>query len=120
MSVTGPTRTVGQLFRDCLRLVNHVSGKSVKGANLRRIVGEEFRKNAKVKDPEHVDRLKGNAIRALSNYLMLTSLSKDNKFKEKAGAYNERTLKGVAAEEQAEQKMEQEYKTALRERDTQG
>jgi len=64
-------RTVGHLFRDCLRLVNHISGHSAKGANLRRIVGGEFRKNMKEEDPERIEALKGNAIRALSNYLMV-------------------------------------------------
>jgi len=72
MSLQGPTRTVGQLFRDCLRLVNHVSGRSAKGQNLRRIVGGEFRKNMKEEDPGRIDALKGNAMRALSNYLMVS------------------------------------------------
>ncbi len=42
-------RTSTQLYRDCLRLVAHVAGRSKKGDALRAIVRGEFRKNAKVK-----------------------------------------------------------------------
>jgi hypothetical protein len=113
MAMQGPTRTVGQLFRDCIRLVNHIAGKSAKGDNLRKIVGNEFRKNAGLKDPDQIASHKGNAMRALSNYLMLESLSKDKKFKEKASSYNDRELKSVAHEEAAEKKFEDDYDKAL-------
>jgi hypothetical protein len=41
-------------------------------------VGTEFRKNAHVKDEQVVEQLRGNAVRALSNYLMLESMAKDD------------------------------------------
>ncbi len=41
-------RTSSQLYRDCLRLVNHVAGRSRKGQALRAIVRGEFKKNAEV------------------------------------------------------------------------
>ena len=76
----GPIRTTPELFRDCLRLVNHVAGgrTSAKGAALRKIVASEFRKNAEVKDEQVIEALRGNAVRALCNYLMLQSLGKDD------------------------------------------
>lgn len=96
MSLTGSggakvlSRTSTQLYRDCLRLVNHVAGKSKKGYQLRRIVGGEFRKNAKVTDSDQITLLKTNAIRALANYLMIESTSRDVRFKDKAAEYTAR------------------------------
>ena len=82
MSVTSmggqPLKSVPALFRDCLRLVNHVAGKNgAKSVNIKKIVGGEFRKNMQVTDAATIDALRGNAVRALSNYLMLSSMSKD-------------------------------------------
>ena len=109
----GPTRSVGQLYRDCLRLVNHIAGKSSKGANLKKIVVSEFRRNAGLKEQDQIDATKGNAMRALSNYLMLQSLSKDKNFKDKASSYNQRELQTAEQEKAKEDKMEQEYAAAL-------
>ena len=89
MSLTGPTRSVGQLYRDCLRLVSHIGANSAKGKNLRLLVRGEFRKNADVTDPQVIDQLKGNATRALSNYLMLESVSQDKRLKEKSNIFIE-------------------------------
>ena len=89
MSLTGPTRSVAQLYRDCLRLVNHVAGKSAKGTSLTTIVRGEFRRNANVIDPNQLDALKGNATRALSNYLMLESVSQDERLKDRSNTYIE-------------------------------
>lgn len=80
-------RTSPQLFRDCLRLVNHIAGKSKKGVALRKIVKGEFVKNAKVGDPVRIDALKSNAIRALANYLMMESANKDKKFQNIANTF---------------------------------
>jgi hypothetical protein len=93
MSLTGSgnnavvIRTTIKLYRDCFRLINHIAGKSQKGQTLKRVVGGEFRKNSEVKDPAQLDALKGNAVRALSNYLMMESATKDDKFKEKIGTF---------------------------------
>ena len=78
MSSTGISKTSAQLFRDCLRLISHISGKtSKKTLNIKRIVKAEFRKNGWEKDTSRVDALKSNAIRGLANYLMLESMQKD-------------------------------------------
>jgi len=92
-SVGQPLKSVPALFRDCLRLVNHVAGKNgAKSVNIKRIVRGEFSKNKEVSDAATIDALRGNAVRALSNYLMLSSLSKDKTFKEGANAFNSREL----------------------------
>ena len=88
--MSGVTRTTPQLYRDCLRLVAHIAGKSKKGQQLRRIVGSEFRKHASEEDAEKITLLKSNAVRALANYLMIESSSKDARFKEKANQYSNR------------------------------
>lgn len=83
----GMLRTTIKLYRDCFRLVNHIAGKSQKGQNLKKVVGGEFRKNRGVTDPELVEALKGNAVRALANYLMMESATKDDRFREKIGKF---------------------------------
>jgi len=80
-------RSSPQLFRDCLRLVNHIAGKSKKGTQLTQIVRGEFRRNAKETDPARIESLKSNAIRALANYLMIESSSRDERFKDRAASY---------------------------------
>jgi len=89
------TRTVPQLFRDCLRLISHVAGKSKKAAAMRKVVSNEFRKNMKVSDPAVIDVLKSNAIRGLANYLMIESSQKDERFKEKAANYSSREADSI-------------------------
>lgn len=71
------SRSTPQLYRDCLRLVQHIAGKSKKGDTIRTIVRREFQKNAKLEDPAMIDQLKSNAIRGLANYLMIESTNKD-------------------------------------------
>ena len=93
MSLTGAgysgamIRTTIKLYRDCFRLVNHIAGKSQKGQSLKKVVGGEFRKNRDVTDLEQVEALKGNAVRALANYLMMESATKDERFREKIGKF---------------------------------
>jgi hypothetical protein len=91
MSVTyagnASPRSSLQLFRDCLRMVNHVAGKSPKGLRLRQIVRGEFKRNALITDNLKIEALKANAIRALSNYLMMESSASDKKFKQKSDVF---------------------------------
>lgn len=87
MSAKQLTRTTPQLYRDCLRLIRHIAGNSAKATNLQRIVGSEFRKNAQVTDPVAIDGMKSNAIRALANYLMIESTSKDEKLQKFSAAF---------------------------------
>eukprot|EP00953_Heterococcus_sp_UTEX-ZZ885_P023575 12949-Heterococcus_DN1.PRE.1 len=56
-----------QLYRDCLRLANHVGGRSPKGEAMRKMIGLEFRKNATERDAKKIEDLKVNtATMALS------------------------------------------------------
>ncbi len=57
--------------------------QSPKAANLRRVIGVEFRKNAGETDPDKVEAMKFNAVRALSNYLLYDAASKDEQMKRK-------------------------------------
>ena len=81
------SRKTTHLYRDCLRLIDHVAGKSAKGIKVRNIVRQEFKKNAEVKDPQAVEVLKSHAIRGLANFLMLESANKDLKFKNKVNEF---------------------------------
>jgi|Transcript_9199 hypothetical protein len=83
----GVIRTTIKLYRDCFRLINHIAGKSQKGQGLKKIVGGEFRKNSAVEDPVLLEALKGSAVRALANYLMMESATKDEKFRQKIGDF---------------------------------
>lgn len=81
------SRTTPQLYRDCLRLVQHIAGKSKKGDNIRQIVRKEFQKNAGLTDPARIEQLKSNAVRGLANYLMIESTSKDAKLQKFANTF---------------------------------
>jgi len=69
-------RTTIQLFRDCLRTASHIGGDSPKGLALKQAVRDGFRKHLAVRDPAEVERLRGDAVRALSNYLVMKSLNR--------------------------------------------
>ena len=72
-------RTTLQLFRDCLRTAHHIGGDSAKGRALKQVVKEGFRKHAGVTDAAEIAKLKADAVRALSNYLVMKSLNKSKK-----------------------------------------
>ena len=72
-------RTTLQLFRDCLRTAHHIGGDSAKGRALKQVVKEGFRKHAGVTDAAEISKLKADAVRALSNYLVMKSLNKSKK-----------------------------------------
>lgn len=84
----GISRTAPQLYRDCLRLVQHIAGKSKKGDNIRVIVGKEFRKNAALTDPVQIEQLKSHAIRGLANYLMIEATNKDARFQKSVNNFS--------------------------------
>ena len=69
-------RSTLHLFRDCMRLAAHVGGDSAKGLALKRMVREGFRKHKDVTDAAEIERLRGDATRALSNYLVMKSLNR--------------------------------------------
>lgn len=81
------SRSTPHLYRDCLRLVQHIAGKSKKGDNIRNVVRNEFRKNAKLEDPAQIENLKSGAVRALTNYLMIQSINKDQKLQKNANRF---------------------------------
>ncbi|DAZ97218.1 TPA: hypothetical protein N0F65_003849 [Lagenidium giganteum] len=79
---TQMTRTSIQLYRDCLRLAKHIGGKSKKGIAIRTLVRREFEKGRDETDPEKIEALKANAVRGLSNYLVLANSSKDKNLRD--------------------------------------
>lgn len=89
------SRSATQLYRDCLRLVLHIAGKSKKGNQLKKIVCNEFRKNAKLEDVVKIEALKANAVRGLANYLMLESASKDEKLRDRTSSYVSREANSI-------------------------
>lgn len=89
------SRSSKQLFRDCLRLIQHIAGRSKKAQQLQIIVGKEFRKNKSIEDPAKIEALKSNAIRALANYLMLESSAKDKKFSQKSSIFTEKEAESI-------------------------
>ena len=97
MSLTmhGFSKTTPQIYRDCLRLIKHISGKSKKSTNINRLVRHEFRKNAQVTDLEQVEKLKSNAIRGLANYLMMESSAKDQRFQERSQSFVKREAESL-------------------------
>jgi hypothetical protein len=98
-NMKGVVRTTSQLYRDCLRLANHISGNgSKKSRNIKSIVRAEFRRNAAIKDTLQIDLLKSNAIRGLSNYLMIESSSKDERFQKKSSEYTKQQVNSIQDE----------------------
>ena len=81
---------VCQLFRDCLRLVHHVApGRSAKSLALRATVRTQFELGRHETDPHTIEVLKANAIRALSNYMLFESGSKDATMKKAMAKYHD-------------------------------
>ncbi|EKX54400.1 hypothetical protein GUITHDRAFT_46290, partial [Guillardia theta CCMP2712] len=61
-----------QLYKDCLRLLQHISAthRSVDARQVKVLVKNEFKKNAFVTDQSKLDNLKKNALQAVTNYVM--------------------------------------------------
>mmetsp|Transcript_55974 Transcript_55974/g.65397 ORF Transcript_55974/g.65397 Transcript_55974/m.65397 type:complete len:109 (+) Transcript_55974:431-757(+) len=88
----GNTNTC-QLFRDCLRLIQHIApGHSPKGTALKTMLRSEFVKSSTLKSSDEIENAKNNAVRALSNYMLYESGSKDNKLKKSMDRFNNETL----------------------------
>ncbi|GLE02067.1 hypothetical protein PINS_up010905 [Pythium insidiosum] len=71
------TRSSIQLYRDCMRLAKHIGGNSKKGQAIKSLIRREFEKGRSETDPEKIEALKANAVRGLSNYLVMANSSKD-------------------------------------------
>lgn len=98
-ATTGTAKSISRatpyLYRDCLRLVQHIAGKSKKGDNIRNVLRNEFRKNANIEDPVQIEGLKSNAVRALTNYLMIQSINKDQKIQKNASNFMDKETNDI-------------------------
>lgn len=101
MNMSAPMqRTALQLYRDCIRLVNHIApGSSPKGLALRSVVKLEFSKNKNEKDEDKIESLKAGAIRALSNYMLYESGGKDEKLGKAMKKFHEKSTEGMKTNE---------------------
>ena len=88
-------KTTPQLFRDCLRLIKHIAGNSTKAQNISRIVRQEFKRNAHVKDKAMIDTLKSGGIRGLANYMLMESTVKDQRFQNVAEDFTKREINSL-------------------------
>ena len=80
-----------------MRLIRHIAPgtTSPKAIALRSTVRTEYAKNANVTDPERIDSLKAGAIRALSNYMLFESGTKDKKLGVAMNRFNDDVRKGL-------------------------
>ncbi|KAL7688239.1 putative complex 1 LYR protein [Plasmopara halstedii] len=93
------TRSTKQLYRDCLRLAKHIGGNSKKGQAIKDLIRREFDKGRSEVDIEKIETLKANAVRGLSNYLMLANSSKDQRLRD---AMNKKSSPDTSTSNQAE------------------
>ena len=64
------------LYRDCLRLIEHMAGRSAKAQTIKGILRGEFAKNRNETDPVKIEELRGSVMQGLANYLTVESLSR--------------------------------------------
>lgn len=57
-------------------MAQHIGGRSPKGMQLRAIARSSFKQHRDETDEARIAQLKADAIRALSNYLVMKSLDK--------------------------------------------
>lgn len=83
-----------------MRLVRHIApGSSPKGLALRTMVRGEFSKYKDEKDEAKIEALKAGAIRALSNYMLYESGSKDKKLGKAMNSFNDNTRRSTGKDE---------------------
>ena len=51
-------RSAKEMYKDCMRMCEHIGGTSAKGVNLKRAVRLEFSKNRALVDPKAIDEKK--------------------------------------------------------------
>lgn len=96
MSMLGSIgKTTVHLFRDCLRLAHYIASNSPKGHLLKATIRSSFKRHKNETDPVVIESLKGNAVRALANYLMVESGLRDSKLKKSLDAYSESEAESV-------------------------
>jgi hypothetical protein len=86
MSAIG--KTTVQLYRDCLRLANHIGSNSPKGRVLKSSIRSSFKANKFETNVESIERMKSNAVRALANYMLAESGLRDSKLKKSIDKYS--------------------------------
>ena len=98
-----------QLYRDCLRLIRHVAPSgSTKNAAVKQIVKAEFSRHRDETDPDRLEALRANAIRALSNYMLATQAPNDPKVAAAAKDFHGRSVQQAKLAEDADEKRGQE------------
>ena len=95
LTIKGFTKSTPQIYRDCLRLVKHIAGNSAKGLQLNKIIRNEFKKNKDATDNDIIEKLKSNAVRGLSNYLMMESSAKDERFQKHSTSFVRREAESL-------------------------
>lgn len=60
-------KTVPQVYRDCLRLIDHIGGQSRKADVMRKLVAREFRAHSEEKDEKKIEHLKRKSVTARGN-----------------------------------------------------
>lgn len=60
-----------KLYRDCLRLAEHVGSKGGNTHAIKKQIQLQFRKNAGEADPDKIIEQKEAAVRGLSNYMFV-------------------------------------------------
>jgi hypothetical protein len=80
-SSTAAASSTLKLYRDCLRLVHHIApggtgSTSNKHVALKRSVTVQFKQRMHETDENAIERYKADAVRALSNYLLMASINR--------------------------------------------
>lgn len=68
-------KSVTNLYRDCLRTIEHSAGDSLKSRTMKQLVARQFRQSKTVKDTVQIERLRKNAMSGLANYLSMQTIS---------------------------------------------
>ena len=102
MSVQIAGMSTRKLYRDCLRLCNHVGADSPKGMAMKAMVKQEFGKYKNVTEEKHIEFLQNDAVRALTNYLVFETKERKHlpQFKPSSEIVNN-ALKALAETEAA-------------------
>ena len=105
-------RSAIELYRDLLRLVNHVApGASPKSLALRTMIRGEFEKSRGLSpddpaDQPKIEAMKASAVRALSNYMLYEGAMRDKHAGGKLGAaadkYHEKSVQGLQGSKEGE------------------
>lgn len=92
-----------QLYRDCLRLIRHVAPggpfRNAKARALQETVKAQFAQHRNETDPDKILTYKADAVRALSNYLLATSIKNDPKVRAAAQDFQKRSVQEAKQEQ---------------------